>query len=258
MDIIELLANDNYIIANKTIAKRFGLDEAILLGELASEYRYWLKRGELADGYFYSTIENVKENTTLSDKRQRSALTALKDAGIVDVKLKGLPAKRYIKLNAEQLLPMVLNNVCQNSTASSAETANLDTPKKETNNNNLKNNKNSNNKDIYIAILARLNEKAGTSYRHTSKATQSHINARLAEGYTVEDFYAVIDKKCAEWKGGEMEKYLRPETLFGNKFENYLNAPAIKKQAKTEYKSDPAINERRVFSIDDFTGGDKK
>lgn len=83
---------------------------------------------------------------------------------------------------------------------------------------------NTKNKDIYIAILARLNEKAGTAYRHSSKATQGHINARLAEGFTVEDFYTVIDKKCAEWKGTEWEKYLRPETLFGSKFENYLNA----------------------------------
>ena len=62
--------------------------------------------------------------------------------------------------------------------------------------------------------------------RPSSKATQGHINARLAEGYTVENFYTVIDKKCAEWKGGKMEQYLRPETLFGSKFENYLNAPA--------------------------------
>ena len=68
------------------------------------------------------------------------------------------------------------------------------------------------------------------NYRATSKATQYHINARIAEGYTVEDFYTVIDKKCAEWKNTEMAKYLRPETLFGSKFENYLNAPAPHKK----------------------------
>lgn len=224
MDVIELLANDNYIIANKTIAKEFGLDEAIMLGELASEYRYWAKRDELKDGYFYSTVENVKDNTTLSDKRQRSALTALKSAGIVEVKLMGLPAKRYIKIHAEQLLPFMLDTECQTGSASYAKKEELEQPDKQTNNNNLKNNKNSNKKEIYIAIIYRLNEKAGTNYRASSKATQQHINARLSEGFTVEDFYTVIDKKCAEWKGGEMEKYLRPETLFGTKFEGYLNA----------------------------------
>lgn len=230
MDIIELLANDNYIIANKTIAKEFGLDEAILLGELASEYRYWVKRGELTDGYFYSTVENVKDNTTLSDKRQRSALTALKNAGIVEVKLMGLPAKRYIKIHAEQLLPFMLNNDCQTGSASYAKKEELDPPNEQTNNNNLKSNKNSNKQEIYTAVIARLNEKAGTAYRASSKATQGHINARLAEGFTVEDFYTVIDKKCAEWRGTDMEKYLRPETLFGSKFENYLNAPASQRK----------------------------
>lgn len=85
---------------------------------------------------------------------------------------------------------------------------------------------NTKNIELCIAVISHLNEKAGTSYRPSSKATQGHINARLSEGFTVEDFYTVIDKKCAEWKGGEMEKYLRPETLFGSKFENYLNAPA--------------------------------
>lgn len=79
---------------------------------------------------------------------------------------------------------------------------------------------------IYKIIVDYLNEKAGTNYRPTGRATQSHINARLAEGYTVEDFYIVIDKKCSEWKGTDFERYLRPETLFGTKFENYLNAAA--------------------------------
>jgi uncharacterized phage protein (TIGR02220 family) len=80
-------------------------------------------------------------------------------------------------------------------------------------------------KNNYIAsIVQHLNERAGTSYRASSKATARHIEARLNEGYTLQDFFDVIDKKVAEWKGGEMEKYLRPETLFGSKFEGYLNA----------------------------------
>lgn len=90
--------------------------------------------------------------------------------------------------------------------------------------------KNKEKKEIYSAVIDRLNEKAGTSYRSSSKATQGHINARLAEGFTVEDFFSVIDKKCAEWRGTDMEKYLRPETLFGSKFENYLNAPATQRR----------------------------
>jgi uncharacterized phage protein (TIGR02220 family) len=74
-------------------------------------------------------------------------------------------------------------------------------------------------------IISHLNEKAGTRYRHTTSKTRTVIKARLSEGFTVDDFKTVIDKKCAEWIGDEkMEKYLRPETLFGTKFEGYLNA----------------------------------
>lgn len=87
-------------------------------------------------------------------------------------------------------------------------------------------NKNTDNKEIYSAVLQHLNAKAGTNYRPSGKDAQRHINARLAEGFTVEDFKTVIDKKCAEWLGTDYEQYLRPATLFGTKFESYLNAPA--------------------------------
>lgn len=88
------------------------------------------------------------------------------------------------------------------------------------------------NKDIYINIIDYLNLKAGMAYRPTSKDTQKHIRARLKEGYTLEDFKTVIDKKCAEWRGTDFEQYLRPATLFGSKFESYLNAKSQKKADK--------------------------
>lgn len=75
----------------------------------------------------------------------------------------------------------------------------------------------------YKAVIDYLNTKMGTSYRASSKDTQKHIRARFQEGYTLIDFEKVIDKKVREWKGTEFEKFLRPSTLFGSKFENYLN-----------------------------------
>lgn len=77
----------------------------------------------------------------------------------------------------------------------------------------------------YIDIINYLNAAIGTKYRYQSKLTQRLINARFKEGYTVDDFKTVIDKKAKEWKGTEMEQFLRPETLFSTKFEGYLNAP---------------------------------
>ena len=76
-----------------------------------------------------------------------------------------------------------------------------------------------------LEIVEYLNNKLGTSYKSSTRATRQHITARLKEGYTVEDFKKVIDLKIKEWRNTEMSKYLRPETLFGTKFESYLNSP---------------------------------
>ena len=77
--------------------------------------------------------------------------------------------------------------------------------------------------NIYINIIEHLNKMAGTKYNYKSKVTQKLINARINEGYKEKDFIQVINIKCQEWKNTEFEKYLRPGTLFGTKFENYLN-----------------------------------
>lgn len=88
-------------------------------------------------------------------------------------------------------------------------------------------------KEIYKYIVEYLNEKANTNYKPSSKKTQTLIHARINEGFTVDDFKKVIDNKCADWLGNEFEKFLRPETLFGTKFESYLNAPTKKPQTNT-------------------------
>lgn len=72
------------------------------------------------------------------------------------------------------------------------------------------------------AVVEYLNERTGKRYR--SKSVQAkHIFARLSEGYSVDDCKTVIDNKTEEWLGTDMEKYLRIETLFGSKFDGYLN-----------------------------------
>ena len=75
----------------------------------------------------------------------------------------------------------------------------------------------------YKEIVDYLNEKTGSKYRSSGSKTKSLIKARTNEGFSLDDFKTVIEKKAKEWSGTDMEKYLRPETLFSTKFEGYLN-----------------------------------
>lgn len=79
-------------------------------------------------------------------------------------------------------------------------------------------------KDIpYAEIIGHLNLKANSNYKATTKGTRELIRARWMEEFTLEDFKSVIDKKVASWTNTDQEKYLRPITLFGTKFEGYVN-----------------------------------
>ena len=84
-------------------------------------------------------------------------------------------------------------------------------------------------------IVNYLNDKCGTRYKHSSNKTRTLIKTRLNDGFTVEDFKAVIDKKYSQWRNDyKMSKYLRPETLFGTKFESYLNEKTVQKKSTAE------------------------
>lgn len=72
-------------------------------------------------------------------------------------------------------------------------------------------------------IIEYLNIKSNSHYKYSTDKTQTLIKARIKDGFTLNDFKIVIDKKCEEWLGTDFEKFLRPETLFSNKFEGYLN-----------------------------------
>lgn len=92
----------------------------------------------------------------------------------------------------------------------------------------------------YEKIVDYLNRKTNSHYRPTSKATRRLIKARYNEGFTDIDFKTVIDKKCAEWlQDGNMVQYLRPETLFGTKFEAYLNQPETGPIPRRNFGSKP-------------------
>lgn len=236
------------------IAKEYGINAAILLKHIY----YWVNKNRLNDNNFidghywtYNSVKAFKEMFDYMGERQiRNALKTLEDEGIILVdnynkdqrdrtKWYTLTDKGFDLLGVgEKESPFVKkeNVICQKV----EPLPNIIHTNNNINNTNTLNNISLNNDFKYINIIKDivgfLNEKAETRYKPTSKPTQKHIQARLREGFTFEDFKTVIEKKVSDWKGDpKMEKYLRPETLFGSKFESYLN-----QKNKTNANSDDA------------------
>lgn len=91
-------------------------------------------------------------------------------------------------------------------------------------------------------IIGYLNERTNKNYTTKNKATIKDIQARIKEGYVFDDFKYVIDIKAKQWMNTEMEQYLRPQTLFGNKFNSYINERPIT-NGKQISKIESAINQ---------------
>lgn len=122
--------------------------------------------------------------------------------------------------------------------------------------------KDSKDKNIYKEeakeIITYLNLKSGSNYRLIETNIRL-IESTLKKGYTKADCITVIDKKTEEWIGSDMQQYLRPQTLFSNKFDAYLNQPIIKKKTEFEQTQDRL---QRLFNQhgggeDEQTGSNK-
>ncbi|SHH06354.1 DnaD domain-containing protein [Tepidibacter thalassicus] len=108
--LINLLRSDGSITINKKLAKEIGLQETIFYSELLSKYIYFLEKKQLdEEGYFYSTIEDMEESTTLSKYQQSKVIKKLKELNLIDFKIKGVPATRYFKIldSAEYLISIL-------------------------------------------------------------------------------------------------------------------------------------------------------
>lgn len=148
MEITDFLANDNYIIVNKDLIKKIGLNEAVILGELASEYKNWKSKEKLIDDMFYSTISNIEKNTGLNEYQQRKSFKILKELNLIEYKVKGIPATRYIKINQEQVIKILNIKFFNNLSSSSLKFEELDIENLKGNNNISNNNINNNKKEI--------------------------------------------------------------------------------------------------------------
>ena len=105
--ISKLLSTDGFIAVNKTLIREVGLHEAIIIGEMCSEYNYWEKCNKLEDDMFYSTRDNIEYNTGLSEHCQRKAIKTLQEKGIITSKKRGIPAINYYKINFDKLLTLL-------------------------------------------------------------------------------------------------------------------------------------------------------
>ena len=168
--------------------------------------------------YGYLKIETVKDGKQI---KQRKMYPLTQSSIPIDVKINtpidnsvNTPIDANVKENNTSINNTSINNINRINTLSGNPTTH---------------------QPHYQPIINYLNEKTGKHYKHTTNKTQTVIKARWNEGFTEDDFKKVIDNKVAEWKGTDMEKFLRPETLFGTKFEGYLNQESNKNQSTNQY-----------------------
>jgi uncharacterized phage protein (TIGR02220 family) len=234
MGIIRVKKETNYVVMNKT-----ALQDNRLSWKAKGIMAYLLS---MPDDWTFYTEELVKHSTD-GEASFRSGFKELKKYGYV---------KRYpVRINKQisHWETVVLENPLlgdfqqvENQQVGNQEVENLDVENQRLLNNDplLSNDSLLSNKDIipYIEIVDYLNQKANTNYKVSSKKTRELIKARWNDGYDVSEFKKVIDIKTTEWlKDPKMSNYLRPETLFGTKFESYLNQKGVSHSGSTQSSS---------------------
>lgn len=93
--VLDILNPANTISVNRVLANAIGLNEAVVYTSLAAKSEYYESRDMTDNGWFFSTVKDLKESTSLSEKQQRTAIKKLVREGLICCKLKGVPAKRY-------------------------------------------------------------------------------------------------------------------------------------------------------------------
>ena len=219
-------------------AKEHGVNEAIMY----QYFSYWIAKNKANDKHFYDgytwTYNSQKALTELFPFWNRAKIQRI----ISSLENQGLLIKgNYNQLSYDRTtwyaLPKFEQSVVQNQTVNCSDLNNKQYKNEQPIpiNYQLTKQLTTENKDIveqsstapipYEEIVQYLNQKTGKNFKSTSKATQRHIKARFTDGFVLDDFKQVIDKKCSDWlRDQKMKEYLRPETLFGTKFESYLNS----------------------------------
>ena len=197
-------------------------------GLFLSQVIYWADRVKRSDGYFYKTDDEWNQEIKLSKYSVRKARKKLEEMGLLETVVKkanGNPTVHY-KFDKDKFTQLFISFL-RNRKNESSESQNGTFENEQSLTEITTENTTEITTNIYIPfaeVIDYLNNKTGSSYKSTTRKTKDLIKARINEGFTLDDFKKVIDNKTAEWlNDSNMSKYLRPETLFGNKFESYLN-----------------------------------
>lgn len=242
-----LLIDDYPILVLPKLATEIGLNEAIVLQQM----HYWLKKSNHNyDGrrWIYNSYKEWEQHFPFwSNATIRRTISSLEKQELLFVgnynkagfdntkwysidyfKLEGV-SKRLAQ-NEQTTCSKRADAVAQNEQTNTRDYTEITT---ETTNNNILSS--SSTAYPYKDVINYLNQQTGKHYKSTTKKNQMVIRARTDEGFTLDDFKQVVNNKVAEWTGTDMEKYLRPETLFGTKFEGYLNQESNNNQSTNQY-----------------------
>lgn len=227
------------VIVDTDVAVAIGIKEAVI----AQQLNYWLhsKSAKTINGrrWVYNSYENWQKDSFpfFTVATIRRLFEKLEKMGVIitgNYNKAGFDKTKWYSIDEERLNDIINRPSAQNEQTNTRDYTEITT---DNNNNVLDKPKTSNSSDgVRKRIIDYLNSKAGVHYKHNANATKRVIDARLKEGYTPADFKAVIDKKVAEWiNNPEMSKYLRPTTLFGPKFESYLNQKSVNSRQYQKY-----------------------
>ena len=218
MDIIQILSKDNYITFNKSFAKSYGIEEALLLGAMCG-YQAGFKNKE-----FYREQDKILEDTALTLYGLRKATKTLQQLGILEVVKKGLPAKHYYHINEENLIKSLSTSGCENDSTGHYEndgTGDLETDT--TNKNNNKNNNKNKTKHIYgefkhIKLTDEELDKLKQQYDNWQDLIDYLDEAIEMKGYVYKSHYLAIKKWVVDAvnkkQGGAKKKD------YGNEYDN--------------------------------------
>ena len=221
--------DENYINIQGWMVTKLGLKGNELL-----IYAIIYGFSQTEDQTFNGSLQYLADWTNSTKQGVTKNLKALVEKGYIIKEDKYINNVKFCEYYATKL-DTVYNKVAQGIQQSlTGYTTKFNTPMQQSLTNNINDNIDNKLDNIielkdnvpYQEIVNYLNNSAGTNYRASSKKTRELIKARINEGYTLEDFRVVIEKKTRDWiNDNKMKAYLRPETLFGTKFEGYLNQP---------------------------------